>query len=142
MGGESDMWEAVKRVNAIADKKFVKREYEVLNGKHFNEYFALKEVSEMYSSKNGGQVSGELISLDEVRRRVSDIPKVNVYDAYVGINGFLHDLANSRLSTEEIINAAKTFFGLETMISLNQMKRFGGITLTNKTYHYGIYSKR
>lgn len=55
MGGESDMWEAVKRVNAIADKKFVKREYEVLNG-------------------------------------------------------FLHDLANSRLSTEEIINAAKTFF--------------------------------
>lgn len=56
--GESDTWEVVKRVNAIADKKFVKREYEVLNGKHFDEYFALKEGPEMYSSKNGSRVSG------------------------------------------------------------------------------------
>lgn len=122
---ENEMWKSVDRINGFLEHlkerhteevaRFLKEEYEALNGKHLNEAAAKSLVSEMYHRTDNGEViKGEMVYLDEAVQLLAGMEgedaKKCQWDAYVGANGFAHDLANSGLSKSDILKAAKLFW--------------------------------
>lgn len=103
-GNEQLMWESVAHINDFVMaayeahpeevSKFLKKQYELLNGPHFNEWLAKKVVSEMWHEAADGksEVVGELVSVETAH---SSIPNVDMWDAYVAANTYAHDLAHT-----------------------------------------------
>lgn len=124
-GDESMMWDSVARVNAFVEKmkevnpaavdKFLQDEYVAMNGKHINEWLARKIVSDMWH-ENGDKVrvDGEAVTVEDSMTLLdgmdADKQEKLKWDAYVGANGFMHDLANTGLSKGDILNAARHFW--------------------------------
>lgn len=103
-GNEQLMQESVAHINDFVMaayeahpeevSKFLKEQYELLNGHHFNEWLAKKVVSEMWHEAADGksEVVGELVSVETAH---SSIPNVDMWDAYVAVNTYAHDLAHT-----------------------------------------------
>lgn len=115
---EQVMWQSVESVSKLVDelwknhasmaRKFLLREYSRMYGDHFNEELACDTVDDMYHKSNGSIVEGEMVTFQEAS---SIAPSEEyVWDAYVGVNAFMHDLANEGLGRSEIISAAKSFW--------------------------------
>ena len=123
-GGEKMMWGSVERISDFLCKMmkeepemvshFLKSEYEAMNGKHINEWLANELVSRMYHTENGKRVDGEVVTVEEASRLLDGMPDEMAdkleWDAYVGANGFMHDLAKTGMSRAQIMNAAKHFW--------------------------------
>lgn len=125
-GSEKMMWDAVDRVDCLVEKlrksdpdtarDFLKKEYEVMNGRHINVWLAEKMVDEMWhKDAKGSTVKGELVPVAEASRMLLDGMDENKkelckWDAYVAANAFAHDLANTGHSTADIMVLAKHFW--------------------------------
>lgn len=125
---ESEMWNSVDRINVFLDrlkeehpekvKRFLKQEYEALNGHHLNEDAARTVVSGMSHTEGEGDnkkvVSGEAVTPQEAMTLLDGMEeeekKEYKWDAYAAANGFMHDLAKTGLSRNQILNAAKHFW--------------------------------
>lgn len=112
-GSESSMWESVEMIDKFLDdlprektKKLLLDTYIMMNGKHFNEYFAKKEVAKMYHKNTEGTIiSGEVYPMQE-----AEAMEYNKYDVYVGVNAFLHDLGRVDIPKDKIIESAIDFW--------------------------------
>lgn len=112
-GSESSMWESVEMIDKFLDdlprektKKLLLDTYIMMNGKHFNEYFAKKEVAKMHHKNTEGTIiSGEVYPMQE-----AEAMEYNKYDVYVGVNAFLHDLVRVDIPKDKIIESAIDFW--------------------------------
>ncbi len=125
---ENEMWNSVDRINNFLDhlkekhpekvKRFLKQEYEALNGHHLNEEAARSIVEGMYHTEGNGKekkvVRGEAVTpqdamtlLDGMTDEEKEAAK---WDAYAGANAFMHDLAKTGMSRAQILNAAWHFW--------------------------------
>lgn len=124
-GDKAMMWKAVKRVDGLLEKlseahpvmahKFLIDEYVAMNGHHFNETLARQTVASMWhTDQNGERFDGEAVTPDEAQRltegMAEDKREKLRWDAYVGANAFVHDLASAGMGLEEIMKAAKAFW--------------------------------
>lgn len=123
-GGEKMMWGSVERISDFLCKMmkeepemvshFLKSEYEAMNGKHINEWLANELVSRMYHTENGKRVDGEVVTVEEASRLLDGMPDEMAdkleWDAYVGANGFMHDLTATGMTKDAILKAAKHFW--------------------------------
>lgn len=125
---EDEMWNSVDRINAFLDilkeeqpekvKRFLKQEYEALNGRHLNEDAARTAVSGMFHTEGEGDnrkvVRGEAVTPQDAMTLLEGMgeeeKKAYKWDAYAGANGYVHDLAKSGFSRNQILNAAKHFW--------------------------------
>ncbi|MBQ0159891.1 MAG: hypothetical protein KBT28_04625 [Bacteroidales bacterium] len=120
---EAIMWQSVENVSELVElvnkvapdiaKDFLRHEYEMMYGPHFSEQMAKDEVEGMHHYANDGtHVVGEVISYDEAVEMVSDMPNSEevAWDAYVGANGFAHDLARSCTDKAVLLSMAKEFW--------------------------------
>ena len=91
-------------------------EYVATNGRHFNESLAKAVVEGMWhKDANGEIVRGELVDLRPAASVMLDgMPSEEKekceWDAYVGANAFLHDLADSGLNDNRIADTARSFW--------------------------------
>ena len=123
-GGEKKMLGSVERISDFLCKlkkeepemvsHFLKTEYEELNGNHINEWLANELVSRMYHTENGKRVDGEVVTVEEASRLLDGMSDEMAdkleWDAYVGANGFMHDLAATGMTKDAILKAAKHFW--------------------------------
>lgn len=71
--------------------------HEEIKGKHFDECYAIYEVSHMYSmGVKGGMVKGEVVSFKEAEKVYEEHKRhfkqpANVWDVYVALNAQHHD---------------------------------------------------
>ena len=121
---EDEMWGSVDRINTFLEeikvlhpemaKRFLKQEYEALNGQHLNEVTARMVVDGMYHTEDDNEVCGEIVTPNEatmlLEGMTEDMKKTNKWDAYAGANGFMHDLAKTGLPVNQILNAARHFW--------------------------------
>lgn len=117
---EKKMWASVTAISDMLDKlkekepkmvhDFILDEYEMMYGPHFNEAMAKEAVSEMHHKKDGANIVGEIIPVEECVSIVSDGKRDMVWDAYVGMNAFAHDLARANLSKEDLVATAYEFW--------------------------------
>lgn len=118
-GNEQLMWDSVAHINDFVMaayeahpeevSKFLKEQYELLNGHHFNEWLAKKVVSEMWHEAADGksEVVGELVSVETAH---SSMPNVDQWDAYVAANTYAHDLAHANLAMPMLITLTREFW--------------------------------
>ena len=121
-GDEKQMWDAVAKVDGFLEKvaekqpelvrKFKEEQYEAMNGKHINEWLAKKLVADMWHTAADGKiVSGEAVTPQQSMQMLVDMDSVLwKWDAYVAANAFAHDLADTGISPEQIIKAARKFW--------------------------------
>ena len=121
-GGEKGRWSGVKRVSDFLEKqrekdpdevrKFLKKEYIAMNGKHLNQHVAMQLVADMHHSEGVNTVKGELVSPEAAQELIKGEGKGDewYWDAYVAANAMMHDLANTGLSDAQIMNVARHFF--------------------------------
>lgn len=122
---EKEMWRSVDRINAFLEhlkenhpekvRRFLKQEYEALNGQHLNEDAARMVVSNMYHTENDNKiVRGEAVSVQDAQQLLEGMDEDHMeaykWDAYAGANGFMHDFAKTGMSRAQIMNAAKHFW--------------------------------
>lgn len=127
-GYEKQMWDAVAKVDDFLDKvaekhpelvrKFKQEQYEAMNGKHINEMMAMKLVADMWhTASNGKMVEGEAVTVEQSQSLLNDMDVATKtkckWDAYVAANAFAHDLADTGISQEQIIKAARKFWFLD-----------------------------
>lgn len=94
--------------------KFMRQQHELFYGSHYNEEFALWDVSQMtYTSKAGEKrIGGEYwtkAQIEEATKNMSFPANVTCWDKYVAFNSFHADLCNV-LDDETIIKAAYKYF--------------------------------
>ena len=121
-GTKETMWCSIKHIDKFLEDmnkvhpelvdKFLYEEYVIMNGEHFNEVYAKKEVSEMcHFSSDGSKIQGEVY---DVKTCMSILPEDKraelMWDAYVGVNGFAHDMARMNLGKEDLMKAANEFW--------------------------------
>lgn len=126
-GDEAKMWASVKHISATIEelkeahpelaRKFMQEQYELINGKHINEWLAKELVSKMWhKDANGNEVMGEAITPDEAMALISDKTDDKQaeckWDAYVAANAFAHDTGKSgvNLSKTDMLKLAKSFW--------------------------------
>lgn len=123
--GEAAMWESVGRIsgflhdlkkeNPDAVRRFLKQEYEALNGRHLNETVARALVADMHHTDTDEKVvRGEAVTPDEAMQLLdgmSDECRQRCrWDAYAAANAFAHDLANANLSRVQLLTSARLFW--------------------------------
>lgn len=124
-GDEAKMWASVKHISETIEKlkeahpelarKFKEEQYELMNGKHINEWLAKELVSKMWhKDSNSNDVMGEAVTPEEAMTLISDMTAEKQakckWDAYVGANAFMHDLSKTGFPKGEILKAAKMFW--------------------------------
>lgn len=124
-GDEKQMWDSVAKVDAFLEKvaekqpglvrKFKEEQYEAMNGKHINEWLAKQLVADMWhTASNGKIVAGEAVTVEQSQSLLYYMDETAKeeckWDAYVAANAFAHDLADTGISQEQIIKAARKFW--------------------------------
>lgn len=117
---EKKMWASIESISKLLEKieekdheivkNFVLDEYESMYGPHFNEIMAKEVVSTMHHKKDGMTISGEVIPVEECMSMVVETNRTLIWDAYVGMNAFAHDLARANLSKEDLVATAYEFW--------------------------------
>lgn len=115
---ESTMWESVEHVSHLVDelwhchesmaRKFIMSEYVRLYGNHFEESMARCVVDEMYHYLDGKRVDGEVVTKEEARQYAPS--EETCWDAYVGLNGFVHDLVSTDMPKSSVMSIARAFW--------------------------------
>lgn len=108
----SNFVEKVAMVQPHLAKMFLQEQYELMNGQHLNEWLAKEIVSKMWHTAADGKiVSGETVTPQQAIQMLVDKDSVLwKWDAYVAANAFAHDLADTGISQEQIIKAARKFW--------------------------------
>lgn len=92
---------------------FMRRQYELFNGPHYDEDFARNDVSKIkYTGKSNDRRTGEYWTkqqIEEVTRGKSFPSGTTSWDKYVAFNVFYSDLCQL-LSEDDIIKCAYKFF--------------------------------
>lgn len=102
-------------------------EYVAVNGEHYIESLARMEVAKMFHLNDKNDIIlGELISEEEA---ISYAPiedrEILRWDAYVAINSMMHDLSNTGLTREQMIDCAISFwFNDDDCLTTNKIWRF------------------
>lgn len=124
-GSEEKMWQAVEHVSDFMNvaieahheevSRFLKKQYELLNGHHFNEWLAKKVVSEMWHTDlKGDVVKGELVTKSASMQVLVGFSAKEVdtyeWDAYVAANTFSHDLADTGVLGDNLIKLTAKFW--------------------------------
>ena len=128
-GTEEAMHESVRRVSDFIEqlrdehpeeaKKFLRREYEALNGRHICDKAARLLVDAMWHTEedeNGSpvRVEGEIVPPEEAARLLEGMDEEKAEslrnEAYVAANGFAHDLHATGLQQDMILEAARCFW--------------------------------
>ena len=126
-GDETKMLESVKHVSETVERleevhpelarKFKKEQYELMNGRHINEWLAKELVSKMWHEDiNGKEVMGEVVTPEEAMMLIADMTSEKQakckWDAYVAANAFAHDIGGSgvSLSKADMLKLAKSFW--------------------------------
>lgn len=126
-GDEAKMWTSVKHISETVKtlkeshpelaRKFMKEQYELMNGKHINEWLAKELVSKMWhKDSNGNDVMGEAVTPEEAMTLISDMTAEKQakckWDAYVAANAFIHDTSRSgvAISKSDMLKLAKMFW--------------------------------
>lgn len=113
---QESLSESVDHINSFIERerdkdpdkvrKFLKEQYEIINGAHYNDTLAQRVVDDMWH----GDTRGEMIRIEDVERRHDD--KNTLYDAYVGYNATAHMLVDLRMDKEAVMKIAeKMWFG-------------------------------
>lgn len=120
---EKIMWESVEAFSELLEKMksshpdmaraFLMKEHERMYGPYFDEEMAREVVSCMfhYNAKEE-KIQGEAVTPEEAFEMLDGIEHADEkrWDAYVGANGFMHDMARSNLSSRQIMEMAKVFW--------------------------------
>ena len=93
--------DAVKEKNPDLANQFLKRQYELIYGRHFNKECANEEVSYMHHEDE----QGEVITIEEVRKYHRD--EITEWDAYVAYNYTIHNLSDIDICRETKIEIAE-----------------------------------
>ena len=95
----------------------MEEQYELMNGKHLNEWIAKALVTNMWhKNASSNEVIGEQFSPEEAMAILSDqTPEQQAkckWDAYVAVNAFAHDLGKSgvSLTKSDLFKLAKAFW--------------------------------
>lgn len=95
---------------------FMRKQYELFNGPHYDEDFAKADVSKIhYIGKSNDRRTGEYWSkqqIEEATKGMNFPSGTTIWDKYVAFNAFYSDLCQV-LSEEEIMKAAHRFFFLD-----------------------------
>lgn len=131
------MWESISAVSEMVDKMFIShpdmakrfmmQEYGRLYGRHFNEELAKAVVADMYHYVDNNElIKGEIESCEDVMGMISGIDGIQDkrWDAYVGVNAFLHDFAKCGLSLRQLVDMALTFWFKDDDFDENDSKVF------------------
>lgn len=120
---EKTMWQSIDAMDdMLADLKktdkqaywdFLRTQYGIASGGHYNEVWANHDVSQMYSiDKEGKKREGAIYTRAEVEEMTKGwtVPSgTTKCDVFVGINIIAHDLGKC-FDKEQICKAAKLFF--------------------------------
>lgn len=122
---ESKIWSSIKHVaehvedavNGKMDKnsynQFLREQYQLFYGPHYNEEFARKDISEIkYTSKTGERKTGEYWSksqIEDICRKFSFPSSTTFWDKYVAFNAFYSDMCQI-LDEETILKTAHKYF--------------------------------
>ena len=118
-GGEEKMWESIavtadafefiKETNPKKYECLMRKQHEILYGKHYDEAMALADVAKMHSvDTNGKEYHGAHWTVEEVEAATAGktFPKgTTKWDKFVSYNNTWHDL-NAKFNDEQIICAA------------------------------------
>lgn len=120
---EQIMWESVEAFSDLLEKlkvshpdmarAFLMKEHERMYGPHFDEAMARETVDGMYHKNSKGEVvKGEAVSPEDAMVLIDGIDGAEdmAWDAYVGANGMMHDLARSSMSSRQIMDLARVFW--------------------------------
>lgn len=103
----------LKKTNKQAFWDFMREQYGIASGGHYNSEWAQYDVSQMYSTnKEGKKCEGEIFSLAETEEHSKGwtLPSgTTKYDVYVAMNAMAHDLGKS-FDKEHVAKATKCFY--------------------------------
>lgn len=96
----------------MREHNYFKDEYIAANGPHFNENLARLIVKDMWhEDKMGNRIEGEAVTPQEAQMLLQGMASEKMekcrWDAYVAANATMHDIANTGLSKNDILNVAK-----------------------------------
>lgn len=120
---EKTMWKSVESVSELLDEikeshkdlywSFMREQYGIMSGGHYDKVWADWDVSQMYSTnKDGKKCEGEIFSLAETEEHSKgwSLPSgTTKYDVYVAMNAMAHDLGKT-FDKEHIAKATKCFY--------------------------------
>jgi len=88
------------------------KQYAMMYGEHFNEELAKDIVSHMYHyNQNDDKIEGEMVCVKEAERIIEPMDNEQLrWDAYVGANAMMHDMARTGMSNEAIMDATRVFW--------------------------------
>lgn len=108
-----DMLADLKKTNKQAFWDFMREQYGIASGGHYDKDWAHYDVAQMYSTdKDGKKHEGEMLSLAETEEHSKgwSMPSgTTKYDVYVAMNAMAHDLGKS-FDKEHIAKATKCFY--------------------------------
>lgn len=119
---EEVMWGSVEAVSELVEKlktehpeiarRFLMAEYSRMYGPHFCEELAREVVSGMWHMKPGSEpVMGEMVTPEDASGVLSEEQRDGqMWDAYVGVNGLMHDLAATGASKGDVMKIARAFW--------------------------------
>lgn len=118
---EEVMWGSVAAVSELVDelwkshpdiaRRWMMKEYARMYGDHFGKEMAEATVKEMWHMRNGERIDGEQVTVGEVRQMLPEEQREEwAWDAYVGANAFMHDLAGTGLQRRDVVALANAFW--------------------------------
>ena len=109
----SELLEDMKEMCPEKYWHFIRKQQGIMSNGHYNEEFARYDVDKMYhTDKKGSRIEGEHWSVDQARTVMQENginSHYNVWDGYVGLNAFWHDL-DCVLDEESIVKTAIAFW--------------------------------
>lgn len=120
---EKQMWESVESVSNLMDCvkdahpdmywAFMREQVGIMNGGHYDEQFAMYDVSMIeYTDKDGKAHKGAYWTCEqteEATRGMTFPSSTTKWDVFVGLNSFYADTCKA-LTSEQIIKAAYQYF--------------------------------
>ena len=122
-GSEAKMWESVaitaemfdyiKETNPEKYECFMRKQHEILYGKHYDESLAMYEVEKMHSTgADGTKRQGAYWTAEQIEKAMEGMtfPKgTTKWDKFVAFNAFAHDLGR-KFDDAQILDAAYLFW--------------------------------
>jgi len=113
----SQFMEDMKSQHKEIVEELLENQYELMNGRHINEWVARELVSKMWHKDlNGNVVKGEAITPEEavvlIADKTADMQAKFKWDAYTAANAFAHDFGKSGVSMTktDLLKLAKVFW--------------------------------
>jgi hypothetical protein len=116
IAGVSEMLQLVKRDHPEMYWEFMREQHGILYGNHYNESFAIHDVSMIrYTDRMGKKCEGPYWTLEQIESATKGMAYpagTTKWDKYVAFNGFYADTCTV-LEEEQIIKAAHKFYFMD-----------------------------